>query len=69
MYINNKKDNALTYGIMFVSTVGYLFAKRGGYLTGPYGVAFIMTPLLSMMHSREVDTYYVSENTKYWIFW
>jgi hypothetical protein len=28
-----------------------------------------MTPLLSMMHSREVDTYYVSENTKYWIFW
>jgi len=54
---------------MFVSTLGYLFAKRGGYLTGPYGVAFIMTPLLSMMHSREVDTYYVSENTKYWIFW
>jgi len=60
MYVHNKKDNLFTYGLMTLSSIGYLIAKRGGYITGPFGVAFVMTPLFSLMHTREVDAYYVS---------
>lgn len=65
MYLVDKKDNFITYGLTALSAIGYLLAKRGGYLASPFGIAFIANPFIALMHKREVDNYYVSDYTKY----
>ena len=57
MYFNIKSDNLYTYAIMAASAIGYLIAKKGGYATGPCGIAFVVAPISTMMHKREVDLY------------
>jgi hypothetical protein len=52
MYEFFKKDNTLTYGLTALSAIGYLLAKRGGYLTSPFGIAFVVNPLFALMQKR-----------------
>ncbi len=45
-------DNLMTYGIMAVSAVGYIIAKRGGYSTLSLGAAFFASPVFALYHKR-----------------
>jgi hypothetical protein len=50
---------------MAASGVGYLICKRGGYISMPFGFAFISAPILALYQKRELDFYEGTANAMY----
>ena len=44
--------NLYTYSIMAAAGVGYILARRGGYLTTTFGLAFVSAPALALLQKR-----------------
>lgn len=44
---------------MTASAAGFYFARKGGYNTFALSMAFISAPILSLLHKRELDFFYI----------
>jgi hypothetical protein len=47
------------------SGIGYLIARRGGYLSWPLGFAFISAPIIALYQKRELDFYEITSTSMY----
>jgi hypothetical protein len=56
-YLYSHVDQLYTGFIMAASGLGYLICKRGGYISMPFGFAFISAPILALYQKRELDFY------------
>lgn len=59
------QDDIYTYSLMAASAIGYVIAKRRGYVSGAFGAAFAAAPIVSLYQKRELDFYESTSNALY----
>ena len=64
MYLYNQSVNAYTYMVMGLSAVGGVLANKYGFARMPFGIAFLVCPLIAFYQKKEADFNVISVMSK-----